>query len=113
MANHPSVSRHIPQRTCIVCRQKRPKWELIRIVRTPQGAIDIDIRGKQPGRGAYLCTLRDCWETGVTKKKLDRALKAELTPEQRAKLAEYGRTLSSSNRTADCPAEYEPEGVPG
>ncbi len=113
MAKHPSVSRHIPERTCIVCRQKRPKRELIRIVRTPQGVIDIDMRGKESGRGAYLCPLRDCWETEVIKKKLERALKAELTPEQRAKLAEYGRTLSSSNRAADCPAEYEPEGVPG
>jgi len=105
-------AKHVPQRSCIACRQKRPKWELIRIVRTPQGVIEVDMRGKNAGRGAYLCALRDCWETGVTKKRLDHALKAELTPEQRAKLTEYSGTLSSLNRTADCPAEYEPEGVP-
>ena len=113
MAKGPSVAKHVPQRTCIACRQKRPKWELIRIVRTPQGVIEVDMRGKKAGRGAYLCALRDCWETGVAKKRLEHALKVQLTPEQHAKLTEYSGTLSSSNRAADCPAEYDHEGVLG
>jgi predicted RNA-binding protein YlxR (DUF448 family) len=62
--------KHVPERTCIVCRRKRPKWELVRIVRTPQGALEIDNRGKKAGRGAYLCRTQDCFESGLKRKRL-------------------------------------------
>lgn len=57
--------RHVPQRTCIVCRQVRPKRELIRVVRTPAGHIELDPTGKKSGRGAYLCARRSCWEPAL------------------------------------------------
>jgi predicted RNA-binding protein YlxR (DUF448 family) len=100
-----SHTKHIPERTCIVCRQKRPKWELVRIVRTPQGALEIDNRGKKAGRGAYLCRTQDCFESGLKRKKLEYALKVEIGPEQRTQLLEYCKTLlmggSSVERRSD------------
>ncbi|MBM3157028.1 MAG: YlxR family protein [Chloroflexi bacterium] len=86
-------SRHVPERTCFACQRKRAKWELVRIVRTPQGNLEIDSRGKKAGRGAYLCKLRGCWESGLIKKRLAHVLKTEISPEQRAELLEYGRAF--------------------
>lgn len=65
---------HIPQRTCVACRQAQPKGELLRLVRTPQGEIVVDITGKAAGRGAYVCRTERCAEQAVKQKKLARAL---------------------------------------
>ncbi len=54
--------KHIPQRTCIVCRQKRDKRQLTRIVRTPDNGVIVDLTGKQNGRGAYVCEQLACWD---------------------------------------------------
>ena len=67
---------HVPQRTCVACRQARAKGELLRIVRTPQGSIEIDGLGKAAGRGAYVCRNERCPEQAVKQKKLSRALAA-------------------------------------
>lgn len=81
-------TRRIPQRTCMGCRQVKPKRELLRIVRTPQGQVVYDPTGKASGRGAYLCTQRDCWETALDNKALDHALKMTIPPEVRQALRE-------------------------
>ena len=73
--------RKIPQRTCIGCRTVRPKRDLIRVVRTPEGEILLDPTGKQSGRGAYLCPDTACMEQALRKKQLERALEAAITPE--------------------------------
>jgi predicted RNA-binding protein YlxR (DUF448 family) len=88
--------KHVPERTCLACQCKRPKWELVRIVRTPQGTLEIDSRGKKAGRGAYLCKMRGCWELGLQKKRLAQALKIEISPKQHAELLEYGRTFPAA-----------------
>jgi uncharacterized protein len=88
--------RHIPQRTCVGCRQVLPKKGLIRLVRTPEGVI-IDPSGKTAGRGAYLHELIGCWEKGL-KGPLANALKTELTEMDRARLKTY---------MADFPIESE------
>jgi len=67
-------SRHVPQRSCVACRQVRPKEELVRVVRTPQGAVCVDPTGKLAGRGAYLCQNERCVERAVKQRKLGRAL---------------------------------------
>lgn len=72
--------RHIPQRTCIGCRETLPKMTLIRIVRTAE-RVEIDSTGKLAGRGAYLHNKRSCWERGL-KGPLAHALKVDLTAEQ-------------------------------
>ncbi|MFS8640208.1 MAG: YlxR family protein, partial [Symbiobacteriaceae bacterium] len=54
------MPKHVPQRTCIGCRAVRPKRELLRIVRTPEGEILFDPSGRRAGRGAYLCPSASC-----------------------------------------------------
>ncbi len=83
--------RHIPQRTCVGCREVLPKRSLVRIVRSPQGVM-IDPSGKLAGRGAYLHEQRSCWDLGL-KGALAAALKTELTPEERERLMNYANSL--------------------
>lgn len=86
-------TRHIPQRTCVACRTVRPKRALIRIVRTPEGEVRIDERGKQSGRGAYLCAQRVCWEEALKRRRLDAALRVTLDEATVAALREYAMRL--------------------
>jgi predicted RNA-binding protein YlxR (DUF448 family) len=70
--------KHVPQRTCIVCREVKAKRDLVRLVRTPEGALVVDETGKRNGRGAYLCRQRTCWETALKGGQISRALKMEI-----------------------------------
>jgi len=54
--------KHVPQRTCLVCRQKTDKRQLTRVVRTPDAGVVVDMTGKRNGRGAYICDQPACWE---------------------------------------------------
>jgi len=83
--------KHIPQRTCVGCMKVLPKRSMIRIVNSPQGVV-IDPTGKMAGRGAYLHELRSCWEHGLNGA-LAKALKRELTPEERDRLLNYAVSL--------------------
>ena len=83
--------RHVPQRTCVGCREILPKRTLIRIVRTVE-RVEIDPTGKLAGRGAYLHNKRSCWERGL-KGPLAHALKTELTAEQLEVLKTFLATL--------------------
>lgn len=83
--------KHIPQRTCIGCREVLSKRQLLRVVRTADG-VKVDPSGKLAGRGAYLHDKRSCWTRGL-KGVLARALKTELTNEDRAGLEEFMNTL--------------------
>jgi predicted RNA-binding protein YlxR (DUF448 family) len=85
--------KHIPQRTCIACRTSGSKRGLLRLVRTPESQVEIDVTGKKAGRGAYLCHARECWKTGLEKKALENALKINIDSETRQRLKEYGETL--------------------
>jgi len=88
-----SVSaKHVPQRTCIVCRQVRGKRELVRIVYTDR--LEVDISGKKSGRGAYLCHQRSCWESALAKGRLEHALRAKMTGADRQTIEDYARTLT-------------------
>ncbi|MEO7001746.1 MAG: YlxR family protein [Ktedonobacterales bacterium] len=89
----PPRQRHTPMRTCIICRQVRPKRELIRVARTPDGHVLLDPTGKKSGRGAYLCARRSCWEPALRKGKLEREFETTLTPEDRAALDAYVASL--------------------
>jgi predicted RNA-binding protein YlxR (DUF448 family) len=83
--------RHIPQRTCVGCMKVLSKRSLVRIVKSPQGVI-IDPTGKLAGRGAYLHEIRSCWDKGL-RGSLEKALKVELTPEERVRLMSYAVSL--------------------
>lgn len=91
-----SNSKHIVERTCVSCKSKKAKWELVRIVRTPEGGLEIDSRGKKAGRGAYLCRQQECWEDGLKKKRLDHALKFHISSEKREELLAYGNTITGN-----------------
>lgn len=78
----PSQHKHIPIRTCVVCRTKEGKRSLIRVVRTGTG-VQVDPSGKMNGRGAYLCDRRSCWERAVNTNILNQALRATLSDEDR------------------------------
>lgn len=71
----------VPQRTCVGCRQVRPKKELVRIVRTPEGLVEVDPTGKRSGRGAYVCPDPRCLELALKGKRLDAALEAAVPEE--------------------------------
>ncbi len=87
-----SRQKHVPQRTCIGCREIRPKRELIRIVRTESG-VEIDPTGKKSGRGTYLCKTKSCWDIALKKEHLDHALRAKTTAKDKKRLALYAEML--------------------
>src|SRR4051812_33140737 len=87
------VLRHIPQRTCVACRTEQPKREMVRIVRTVDGAVSVDVTGKRSGRGAYLCRQVGCWQRGLRKETLARALKATIGTADRAALEAFAAGL--------------------
>ncbi|MFI5271812.1 MAG: RNase P modulator RnpM [Ktedonobacterales bacterium] len=89
--------RHVPARTCVACRQVRPKRELIRVVRTPEGHVELDATGKKSGRGAYLCAKRSCWEPALRKGRLEHELETTLLPEDRAALEAFVETLPAES----------------
>jgi uncharacterized protein len=91
MSRKTGKKRHIPQRTCIACREVLPKRSMIRVVRSPQGVV-IDPTGKLAGRGAYLHKQRSCWDRAL-KDALEDALKVELTPHEREYLTNYALSL--------------------
>jgi predicted RNA-binding protein YlxR (DUF448 family) len=85
--------KHVPLRTCISCKETKPKRELLRVVRTPDGHVVIDATGKKSGRGAYICARLSCWETAVKKKRLEQEFEISLSEEDRAGLDSYMATL--------------------
>ena len=72
-------TRKIPQRKCVACQEMMPKKELIRIVRSPEGDIQIDLTGKKSGRGAYLCGKTSCFKLAKKSKAFERALKVPVS----------------------------------
>jgi hypothetical protein len=77
--------KHVPQRTCVACRQKFDKRTLQRLVATEAGLV-IDLKGKADGRGAYLCANPACWDRAIATDLLDKALRTVLTDEDRNRL---------------------------
>lgn len=95
MIKKSSKRKHIPQRTCVGCREVMPKRALIRIVRHTDG-VTVDLTGKLPGRGAYLHDVFACWEKGL-KGALAQALKIELTMEDKEKLFAFAKSLPDAS----------------
>jgi len=71
----------IPMRMCVGCREMKPKRELIRVVRSPEGEVSMDPVGKKPGRGAYVCRSVDCLKRAIKQRQLERQLEVQLTEE--------------------------------
>lgn len=88
------MPKKIPMRQCLGCREMKPKPELLRVVRSPEGEISLDLKGKKPGRGAYICHSADCLRRAVKSRALSRALETQIPDEVMERLAE---TLEADN----------------
>ena len=75
------MPKKIPMRQCLGCREMKPKRELIRVVRAPEGGVSLDFHGKKPGRGAYLCPNPDCLKRVRKSRGLERAF-SQAIPEE-------------------------------
>ena len=71
----------VPMRMCLGCGEMKPKIELIRIVRTPENEIIVDLKGKANGRGAYICRDTECLKKAVKAKRLERTFSTEISDE--------------------------------
>ncbi|CAN5478799.1 hypothetical protein BH23CHL2_BH23CHL2_15490 [soil metagenome] len=84
--------RHVPQRTCVACREVDAKRGYTRLVRTPERTVEVDPTGKANGRGAYLHRTRRCWRRALDSGAISKALRVELNEEDRERLWTYART---------------------
>ena len=75
------MPKRTPMRQCLGCREMKPKPELVRVVRSPEGSVSVDLRGKAPGRGAYVCRSVDCLKKALRSKALSRSLGVDIPPE--------------------------------
>lgn len=82
------MQKKIPMRQCLGCREMKPKRELIRAVRSPEGEISLDFKGKSPGRGAYICPKTECLKKAIKGRALERAFSAHIPEEVYARLNE-------------------------
>lgn len=89
--------KHVPQRTCVACRQVLAKRQLVRLVRGPNGEVVVDPTGKANGRGAYLHNQGSCWEQALKTGALDRALKVTISDADRATLRAHGQQYSNES----------------
>ena len=90
---HSALIKRTPQRTCIACRKVTGKRELIRLVRTADGGVEVDVGGRKAGRGAYLCRSWECWKAGLKAGRLEHRLRTILTEDNRQQLISCGEEL--------------------
>lgn len=93
----PIRQKHVPIRTCIVCRETSAKRSLTRIVRDPEGEIMIDPTGKRNGRGAYLCDKPGCWDRALSTSSLGKALNADINLGAQHHIREFAASLHASD----------------
>ena len=82
------VTKKIPVRRCVGCNEGKPKKELVRVVKTAEGEIAVDVTGKKSGRGAYLCPDKNCLAKAQKAKRLERAFECAISEEVYARLAQ-------------------------
>ncbi|MBQ0134354.1 MAG: YlxR family protein [Clostridiales bacterium] len=81
------MPKKIPVRQCLGCREQKAKSELLRVVRSPEGTISLDFRGKASGRGAYICRSAECLKKAVKSRALERSLETPIPEEIFAQLS--------------------------
>ena len=88
------AGKHIPQRTCISCRQVQGKRQMVRVVRAASGQVNVDPTGKRPGRGAYVHASPECWQLALAGGRLAHALKVpQIGEADRAELQAFAAAL--------------------
>ena len=96
----PLKPRKIPSRMCVGCREMKPKKDLLRVVRSPEGVVSLDATGKKPGRGAYVCYNADCLKRALKQGQLDRQLETRLSPETNEQLTRMMNSLLEGQKEA-------------
>ncbi|MEG1002411.1 RNase P modulator RnpM [Clostridium sp.] len=81
-------TKKIPLRMCTGCMEMKPKKELIRVVRSKEGEVSVDLTGKKAGRGAYVCKSKDCLEKAFKTRRLSRNLEVQISEEIYIRLRE-------------------------
>ena len=95
------MAKHIPQRTCVGCRQVQGKRQLVRVVRQADGQVRLDVTGKAPGRGAYVHATGECWHSALSGGRLAHALKIDRIEDgDQAELQAYAAALPKEDETA-------------
>jgi predicted RNA-binding protein YlxR (DUF448 family) len=89
--------RHLPQRTCIACRETEAKRALVRVVRAPDGRVALDATGKANGRGAYVHETRACWDEALKKDRLGRALNVTVPAEDLEQLRAHASRIAGAD----------------
>jgi predicted RNA-binding protein YlxR (DUF448 family) len=92
----------VPLRRCIACGEQRPKREMVRVVRTPDGRIDVGAPPKAAGRGAYVCRTQACLSKAAEGKALRRALELPVPEDAAALLREMAQQAPTANRDVSC-----------
>lgn len=82
----PQITKKMPERRCVGCGNPFPKKELVRVVKTPEGSIELDVTGKKSGRGAYVCRNIDCLVKARKAKRLERSLSTSIPEDVSASL---------------------------
>ena len=75
------INKKKPARTCMACNEQKEKNELLRIVKSKDGIIDVDLTGKKSGRGAYICKNEACLDKIIKSKRLERVFELEINQE--------------------------------
>ena len=75
------INKKKPERTCMGCNEQKEKNNLLRIVKSKEGIIDVDVTGKKNGRGAYICKSEECLNKVIKTKRLERIFEKEISPE--------------------------------
>ena len=71
-------TRRVPMRKCTGCGEMKPKKELVRVVKSPEGEISLDLTGKKPGRGAYVCRSLACLQSARKMRRLEKAFSCQI-----------------------------------
>jgi len=93
------MTKKIPMRQCLGCREMKPKNELIRAVKSPGNEISLDFTGKKQGRGAYMCSNTSCFKKVFKSNALSRAFKTKIPDdliEELQKILEHNETIDKS-----------------
>jgi predicted RNA-binding protein YlxR (DUF448 family) len=90
-----NTNKHIPLRTCIVCRQTKEKRQLVRLLCNSEGIVQIDNGGRKPGRGAYLCRMPECWNNPTLNNRLEHSLRANVNSENLILLSKYVNIMNT------------------
>ena len=94
-------TKKLPERFCLGCQQNLPKRSLVRIVRSPEGEFAVDVTGKLPGRGAYICPKAECLEKAQKSRGLERSFKGKVPQEVYEQLTAEVAALEAKSTEAE------------